>query len=536
MSDQTKNTKVTAQKASSLKGSVKKRTVKKPAKKTATKEMPKKASAKKEVASKFMRLQEPLMKVNPSLLENWKVKQDVKQAADQTKVAIQNWFSPNGWEDGEFMDDVRQATLRGAHPLANLLFWCSFAFIVIMLIWANHAELDEVTHGEGKVIPSSKVQEIEHGEGGIVKEILVREGDVVKKGDVLLRIDDTEFASSFEEKSAKRYTLMAEIARLEYELLDEVSKTSVIEYPVEVQMNAPDIITTQNNIYKARKSELRSATGILEQQFKQKSQELKEANTKMGQTARAYEFSKKELDLTKPLLKDGVVSEVEILRLERTVNDLLGEKETAELMVGRVEFALEEAKQRFEEAVVKFMANVQVELGEKKEELQRLTEVLKADAYRVDRTTVRAPVDSSVKRVLVNTIGSVVGKDEVLVELIPIDDQLLVEAKVRPKDIAFLRPQQKAKVKITAYDFSIYGGLDAELEFIGADTVADEKGNPFYHIRVRTDKNYLGDDDNKLPIIPGMVATVDILTGKKTVLDYILKPFNKMRENAMRER
>ncbi len=464
------------------------------------------------------------------------IKQSAQDGLTTSKNALAKWFDTEGWSDSEYMDDVSQATLRGANPAANLLFWVCAGFIVIMMVWANHAELDEVTHGEGKVIPSTKVQEVEHGEGGIVKEILVREGDIVKKGDPLLRIDDTEFASSLDERKTKYNTLLAEIARLNHELADAETKADHITFPEDLQNTAPSIVESQNNIYEARKIEKKNSFSILENQVQQKSQELKEAETRAGQTARAHALSKKELDMTKPLLKEGAVSEVEILRLERTVNDLLGEKETAELAVTRAEFALEEAKRRLDEVEVKFRTEALVELGKKQEEMQRLSEVLKADTYRVDRTTVRAPVDSSVKRVLVNTIGSVIGKDEVLVELIPMDDNLLVEAKIRPKDIAFLRPNQKAQVKITAYDFSIYGGLDAELEFIGADTVTDDKGNPFYHIRVRTHKNYLGKGEQKLPIIPGMVATVDILTGKKTVLDYMLKPFNKMRENALRER
>ncbi|MFT7144871.1 MAG: adhesin transport system membrane fusion protein [Alphaproteobacteria bacterium] len=474
--------------------------------------------------------------VDSMALEKWQLSANANEVTDKAKAAVSRYFSSDGWEDGEFMDDVSQATLRGAHPAANLLFWVSSLFVIVLLVWANYAEIDEVTHGEGKVIPSTKVQEIQHGEGGIVKGIFIREGDIVKKGDVLILIDDTEFASSLEEKKTKHFTLLAEISRLEYELLSAEDRPAGIEYPAEVIKNAAGVIASQNNIFQARQSELSNTISILNQQLQQKDQDVKEAETRMGQTARAYEFSKKELDLTMPLLKEGVVSKVEVLRLERTVNDLLGEKETAELAVTRAGFSEEESKQRRDEAVAKFRTEALVELGSKTEEMQRIAEILKADAYRVDRTSVRAPVDATVKQVLVNTIGGVVTKDEILVELIPIDDKLLVEAKVRPKDIAFLRPLQKAKVKITAYDFSVYGGLDAELEYIGADTVTDDKGNPFYHIRVRTDKNYLGKDSQKLPIIPGMVATVDILTGKKTVLDYILKPFNKMRENALRER
>lgn len=500
------------------------------------KSTPQQKSVKAKKESKLPDIKSKSPKVMGKGFNQLDLKRNAMDGVHKTQKALSNWFNTEGWDDGEYMDDVSQATLRGAHPAANLLFWVCGAFFVIMLVWANYAELDEVTHGDGKIIPSTKLQEIEHGEGGIVKEILVREGDIVKKGEALLRIDDTEFSSSLEERRTKYQTLLAEIARLEYELASDASKTDVIPYPKKVALEAPGLIESQNNIYQARRIEKSNATNILENQVQQKSQELKEAQTRVGQTARTYELSKKELDMTKPLLEEGAVSEVEILRLERTVNDLLGEKETAEQAAKRAEFALEEAKERLTEADSKFRTEALIELGKKQEEMQRLSEVLKADTDRVDRTTVRAPVDASVKRVLVNTIGSVVGKDEVLVELIPIDDNLLVEAKVRPKDIAFLRPQQKAQVKITAYDFSIYGGLDAKLEYIGADTVTDENGNPYYHIRVRTDKNYLGKGKERLPIIPGMVATVDILTGKKTVLEYILKPFNKMRENALKER
>lgn len=482
------------------------------------------------------KLKENLKKLDAKTFEKWQLAIKAGEATDKAKSAVSRYFSTEGWEDGEFMDDVSQATLRGAHPAANALFWISSLFLTVLIVWANYAEIDEVTHGEGKIIPSTKVQQIQHGEGGIVKEIYVREGDIVSKGDILILIDDTEFSSSLEEKKTKYFTLQAEISRLKFEILPENERFEGIKFPQEVIDNAPGVIASQNNIYKARMSELSNTISILKQQLQQKSQEVKEAETRVGQTARAYQFSKQELDMTQPLLKEGVVSEVEVLRIERTVNDLLGEKQTAELALTRAGFSEEESKQRHDEAIAKFKTEALIELGSKTEEMQRIAEVLKADVYRVDRTSVRSPVDATVKQVLVNTIGGVVNKDEVLVELIPIDDKLLIEAKIRPKDIAFLRPNQQAKVKISAYDFSIYGGLDAKLEYIGVDTVTDDKGNPFYHIRVRTDKNHLGKDMQKLQIIPGMVATVDILTGKKTVLDYILKPFNKMRQNAMRER
>ena len=259
-------------------------------------------------------------------------------------------------------------------------------------------------------------------------------------------------------------------------------------------------------------------------------------NYQRGNTKMNYEFSKEELELTEPLEEQGVVSKVEVLRLRRQLSDLKGEMEAAQHAVPRAEAALAEAQSRKEEARLKMMAEATQELSEKKEELKRLEDVLKAAKDKVARTTIKAPARSTVKRVMVNTIGGVVQPGMDIVELIPLDDSLLVEARIRPKDIAFIRPGQEASVKITAYDFTVYGALDGHVEQIGADTVQDEQGETFYLIRVRTDKNYLGTSEDPLPIIPGMVASVDILTGQKTVMDYILKPLRKMRESALRER
>jgi adhesin transport system membrane fusion protein len=455
--------------------------------------------------------------------------QDYKEA---TSKEVNSLFSLEGWQDGEFMDDVRQATLRGAHPAANILFWLFGLFIFIALIWMSTAEVDEVTRGEGRVIPSSQVQIIQNLEGGIVDEIMIKEGDIVEKGDVMIRIDDTGFASSLAEKKAKFDALQAEIARLEA----EATGKKEIKFPEELQEKAPHIVESELARYQARQAELESSMGILKDQITQKEQELEELMKRRDQASRSYELSNEELEMTIPLEEEGVVSKVDILRLKRDVNDRLGEKEATELAVTRGQSALEEAKKRSEERVFQFKNEALTELATKKEEYARLTEVLKAVKDQVDRTTVRAPVRGTIKRVLVNTLGGVITPGMDLVELIPLEDSLLVEAKIRPSDIAFLKPNLDAVVKFSAYDFTIYGGLEAKLEHIGADTVLDEKGNAFYHIRVRTEKNNLGDDGNELPIIPGMVATVDIISGKKTVLDYMMKPLRRTREMALTER
>ena len=305
---------------------------------------------------------------------------------------------------------------------------------------------------------------------------------------------------------------------------------------VEVSLKTPHIVESEYARYKARQAELKSGMGILADQVTQKEQEINELVKRREQASRSYALSKEELDLTIPLEAEGVVSKVDILRLKRDVNDRLGEKEATELAVIRGESALDEAKKRANEKVLQFKNEALTELATKTEEFSRLTEVLKAVEDQVDRTTVRAPVRGTIKRVLVNTRGGVITPGMDLVELIPLEDSLLIEAKIRPSDIAFLKPKLDAMVKFSAYDFTIYGGLEAKLEHIGADTVLDEKGNAFYHIRVRTNKNNLGSGSKSLPIIPGMVATVDIISGKKTVLDYMMKPLRRTREMALTER
>ena len=435
------------------------------------------------------------------------------------------------WEDGAFMDDVRQATLRGAHPAANILFWAVAGFILFFLVWASIAQLDEVTRGEGVVIPSGKVQTVQNLEGGIIKELLIRQGDRVEKGDTLLVIDDTGFASSLEEKNQRLYTLKAKLARLNAEITG-----SDLVLDSELEESAPQVIKNAYDLHKTRQSELNSARNVLKQQLEQRKREVEDAVKQREQTAKSWELSKKEYDMAVPLENQGVISQVELLRLERDVADSEGRKETARLNVPRARAALKEAESRLNELVQRQKNEAQQELETARDEVQRLEEVLKAEVDRVDRTTVRSPVRAEVKQVLVNTVGGVVQPGMDLVELIPLDDTLLVEAKVRPQDIAFLRPGQEAMVKITAYDFSIYGGLKGQVEQISPDTITDENGDAFYKIKVRTQKNYLGNLNEKLAIMSGMVASVDILTGKKSVLDYLLKPLRKAKERALRER
>ncbi|CZG05189.1 TPA: HlyD family type I secretion periplasmic adaptor subunit [Legionella pneumophila] len=374
---------------------------------------------------------------------------------------------------------------HSSKTFTHIILWTSLLFFVVAIIWANYAILDEVTTGQGKVIPSSEVQVIQNLEGGIIKNIFVKEGQIVKKDQILMQIDNTRFMASYAEAEKKIDALEIEVIRLNA----QISKTKPV-FPEKFTKSYPRLVQDQLSLYESRMREL-------------------------NQLETALELAQKELNLTRPLLKGGSVSEVEVIRLERTVSEIKGNIE-------------------------KFKSEELDKLNKARTELFALIEANKADKDRLTRTTVRSPVYGIVKQIKMKTIGGVVQPGSDLLEIVPLDDTLLIEAKIRPSDIGFIHPGQKAMVKITAYDFSIYGGLDGVVEHISADTIVDEetdkKEESYYIVKVRTEKNYLGTAKNPLPIIPGMQATVDILTGQKSVLQYLLKPILKAKQSALRER
>jgi adhesin transport system membrane fusion protein len=274
---------------------------------------------------------------------------------------------------------------------------------------------------------------------------------------------------------------------------------------------------------------------ILQEQISQREHEYKELTTKLEELTRTYAILQKELELTRPLISQGAVSEVEVLHLERQASQMQGEIATIKQTIPKAQSRLQEAQLALRENQLVFFNKAKSELNEVLAELDEVSASAIALEDRLRRTNVRSPVAGTINRLLVNTVGGVIQPGMDLVEIVPLEDTLVIEAKIKPADIAFLRPNQEAKVKFTAYDFTIYGGLDAKLEHISADSITDEKGNSYYLVRLRTDKNYLGPESDPLPIIPGMVASVDILTGEKTVLAYLLKPVLRAKYMALRE-
>ncbi len=431
----------------------------------------------------------------------------------------------------DYMPDVAGATLQDSPRLSRITVWLAAALLLVALIWAWFAVLDEVTMGEGKAIPSSKVQVIQNLEGGIVTEIFVREGQMVNKGDTLLRLDDTRFLSNKGESEADRYALTAQVERLSAE-----AEGRPFEVSEEVRSKAPQVAEDELSLYQSRQRRLSSEKQTLSEQLRQKTQELAEFRSKAEQYRSALALLQQELNMSTPLVGTGAISPVEILRLKRSTVEARGSLNATTLAIPRAEAAVAEIKSKIEESEAGFRSEAAKELNEKRTDLSKITASSIAIDDRVTRTTVVSPVHGIIKLLKVNTIGGVVQPGSDLLEIVPLEDNLLIEAKVRPQDVAFLHPGQPAMVKFSAYDYTIYGGLKAKLELISADTVTDDKGNSFYLIQVRTDKNHLGGDNKPLLIIPGMTATVDIITGHKSVLDYLLKPVLKARTEAMRER
>jgi adhesin transport system membrane fusion protein len=429
----------------------------------------------------------------------------------------------------DFATDADLAILRQEPLRARVLLRAGILVAVLFIVWAAIAQLDEVTRGDGKVIPSRQIQVLQSIDGGLVSEILVREGEIVQVNQLLVKIDETRFVSSVKENRVQYLGLVAKAARLK-----ATSDGKPFIPPLDVVRDEPELAEQERQLYEAKRSEMEAAISIARQQLIQRQQELGEAQARRAQAGQGYDLTSKELAVTKPLINSGAVSEVELLRLERDVSRYRGERDMASSQINRIQAAINEAQRKIEEVSLTFRNDAGRELSETVSKLNGLAEGSVALSDRVKQSSIRSPVKGTVKRLLVNTVGGVVQPGKDMIEIVPLEDALLLEAKVMPRDIAFLRPGQQAVVKFTAYDFSIYGGLEGTLEHIGADTVMDDKGNAFYIVRVRTNKAGFGDAN--LPIIPGMVAEVDILTGKKSVLSYLMKPVLRAKSVALSER
>lgn len=412
--------------------------------------------------------------------------------------------------DFAFANDIRAASELRTPRTSRMLLASIIALLAAGLTWAHFAELDEVKRGNGRVVSSRQTQVLQSLEGGIVREILVHEGAIVQQGQVLMKIDDTRFASEFGEVRERRAANAARVARLEA----EVQSRERPEFAEELGKVAPQSIETERSVFAARRKKLDNDVDVLAQQQIRLTKSLKLVD--------------RQVELTRKLYVQKIVPEIEMLQLDQKVTETRGQ--------------IAEVQSRIDNIRAAFRSQAEEDLAKSRGDLAVLDQTIKSAQDRVRRAELRAPVNGVVNRLNVTTVGAVVPPGGNMMDIVPLDDTLLVEGRIRPQDIAFIRPQQGAFVKLSAYNSSVFGSLEGKVERISADTLADErpdrgeKGETFYRVMVRTEKNHLGTDEHPLPILPGMVATVEVLTGKKTVLDYMLKPARMLRDEALRER
>jgi adhesin transport system membrane fusion protein len=451
---------------------------------------------------------------------------DAELAADDKK----RWLSDH--IDRVHAHGERFFTTDEDLPLAShLLLFFILGFWILFFVWASFAKLDEMTRGDGTVIPSTEIQKISSLEGGIVEKFFIKKGDEVKKGDLLVRLNDIASSSDLGSNEARYLGLLATVTRLQAEVEGRIPT-----FPDEVMKGAPQSVTEEMNAYRANTAQVASQTNIMEQQKSQRSQELSELQIRASDIKGQLNLVREEKQMVAPLVAKGSAPRMELLQLDRQIKEKQTEFNGVQAAIPRARSAISEARARIADVKSAARQQSQTELSAKLIEMNAIKQGLAGLVDRKARADILSPVNGYIKDLKVYTVGGVVQPGQEFIEIVPKDDQLLIEAKINPKDIAFLYPEQPGIVKITAYDFAIYGGLKAKVVSISPDAVTNEEGDSFYLVQMLTEENALKRKGEVLPIIPGMIASVDILTGEKTVMEYLLKPLIKTLNNSMNER
>ncbi|QKF59194.1 HlyD family type I secretion periplasmic adaptor subunit [Aliarcobacter lanthieri] len=437
-------------------------------------------------------------------------------------------LNPN---DYEYMKSLSAAVVFNS---SKKLHWVLISFLItifLFIFWAAFAEIDEIARGSGKVVPSGQNQIVQNLEGGIVQEILVTEGDTVEKDQILIRISNEKGTSTAMSNELKSYYLQAQIQRLSAELARipfEYEKSDIQEYN--------EFLDNENELYLTNQKQLESKVSILKEQIKQKENDLKDAKQTIEHMKFSVNAISKEVSMTKPMVDRGIRSQVDFLKLQREESDAKNKLQSVTLSVDKISSEITELNKKIDETNEIHDAEIRGKLNEAFTQLKDVEANKLASSDQVARTVVKSPSNGIVQKLHVNTIGGSIKPAQDLLEIVPTDHKLIVEVKILPKDIAFIYQGQKAIVKFSAFDFSIFGGLDGHVINISPDTIVEKDEKTFYIVRIETDKNYIGEGEKQKHIIPGMIADVDILTSKKTVLDYILKPILKTKTYAMTER
>lgn len=435
-----------------------------------------------------------------------------------------------GQGDDDFTNDITAGTARQSGPSHWPLLIVTGAMIAIFCFWATFTEIEEVTSGEGRVIPSGQIQLVQSLEGGIVRSLDVQEGERVEAGQQLAQIDDTGFSSRLGELRRQQHALLVERSRLEAE--------SQLVETFTLRGDTTDIsegtIQAERQLFASRRKQLSDELKVLQNRLSQREFELRELAAQEAKLQATLKPLNEEAALTRKMAQRGVVPEIELLRLESRLAELEGELTITRAAKPRVQASMEEAKNLIETTRNNYRVSARERLAKLETELAVIQETIRAASDRVTRATLVAPVRGIVNKINVTTIGAVIQPGHEVMEIVPVDDGLMIETRIRPADVAFLKPNERASVKLTAYDYLIYGDLEGEVVRIGADTIKDAEGDAFYQVIIRTDENHLSVGDRQYPVIPGMVAMVDIKTGKNTVMSYLLKPILRARKEALR--
>ncbi|WP_018898974.1 HlyD family type I secretion periplasmic adaptor subunit [Rhizobium sp. 2MFCol3.1] len=419
--------------------------------------------------------------------------------------------------------------------LARAILGLVALVIASFVAWAAIAKINEIARGEGKVIPVSKTQIIQSSEPGVVQQIAVVLGQVVRKGQLLVQLDNTTTTSTLGESVAKARALGAKVARLKLE--EEGKYDEPYNCPEDILAVAKEVCANEAQLFAADRASYTNKLGVLKERVRQRENELSEAHANIDRLTQNIDGAQRQYDLISPLAKKKLVAETEVLKTERDLTDQQGQLKVYQESIDRLQAAVQEAKLQLGDLALELRQQALTDKAQALAELSVVDETVRGASDRVKRTDIRSPVDGIVNTLEVNTIGAYVDPGRVIAGIVPTADTLLVEAKISPRDVAFIRRGQPAIVKITAYDFSIFGGLEGIVENISADSLVEkEKGETYYLVQVKTDKSELTRDGKTYPIIPGMVASVEIMTGSKTVLSYLMKPINKARTEALTER
>lgn len=449
---------------------------------------------------------DPLKKLDLSALDLRKL--------DLTRKYDDDFSSPDGlsWRD-------------------HALLYAIAALLGLFLLWANVTSLEEVARGDGKVVPSSQVQVIQSLEGGIIDEFLVKEGDTVSEGQTVLRMRNVQAKSDFAATTQKYLGIFASTLRLQAE-----AEGKELVFPDEVKKGTPEQARAEQDAFDANRRQLAGQKSVFEQQKTQKEQEVAELSRRIADVSNVLRLAQEERGMVAPMVEKGAANKMELLQLDRQIAQQKAELNGMKLALPRSEAAVKEVASRIEELTSGFKATAQKELAEKTIELNTIKQTLSAYQDKSARTEIKSPVRGKVQDIKITTVGGVAKPGDPIMEIVPLEDLLIVETRIRPADIAFIHPGQKAVVRLSAFDFSVYGALEGQVSDISPDSITNEKGESFYRVRVTTAKTKLKKGNKEYDVIPGMQATVDIVTGEKTVMKYLMKPFIKASQTALRER